>query len=236
MKKLIWGIVIGLMMLGIVILTVHVLAVDPNIEGSKNMAKPTSYVRSVSVRNNQADLVRICAEITKTKREFDSTETKTDAAFSESAAVESIDQNKDAELYFWLSKAGEYHASEEIVTFLYETLKREGIIHWMPYAMAQAFQESTFRPGAENKLDKGILQYRITYWPEVLKEHGYPEDVSIFDWRSQIMIYAADTARRLSSGLSVEETISRHKTSDYGVYDAAYVDQVMRWVTIEDIE
>ena len=76
----------------------------------------------------------------------------------------------------------------------------------------------------------GILQYRITYWPAVCKEHGFPEDTSIFDWKTQIRIYTQDMARRLASGLSIEETISRHKTSDYGSYDAVYVEQVMRWV------
>ena len=45
-----------------------------------------------------------------------------------------------------------------------------------------------------------------------------------------ICIYVKDMARRLSSDLSIEETISRHKTSDYGAFDAEYVAHVMRWV------
>lgn len=117
---------------------------------------------------------------------------------------------------------------------LYARLIAHGIEWWYPYGRAQMFQESGIggNPYAENPngLDKGILQYRITYWSAVCVQHGYPADTSIFDWQAQIAIYTADTARRLRSGCSIEDTISRHKQSDYGAYDAVYVEQVMRWV------
>ena len=120
----------------------------------------------------------------------------------------------------------------EIIYEFHARLKANGIEWWLPYALAQSFQESRWLIGAENTngLDKGILQYRITYWSSMCVQHGYPADTSVFDWRVQIAIYAADTARRLASGCSVEDTISRHKQSDYGSYDGQYVGYVMRWV------
>lgn len=118
----------------------------------------------------------------------------------------------------------------EIYDEMEARLKANNIEWWLPYMIAQCFQESMFRVDVENGLDKGLLQYRITYWSAICVEHGYPADTSIFDWRTQIAIYTMDTARRLNSGLSIEETISRHKQSDFGQYDALYVSHVMRWV------
>ena len=107
-----------------------------------------------------------------------------------------------------------------------------GIEQWLPIACAQMWQESKVNPAAENRngLDKGLFQYRITYWAAVCAEHGLPAETSIFDWRAQIAVYTADVARRLHSGLSVEETISRHYTSDYGAYSAEYVQQIKQWL------
>ena len=120
----------------------------------------------------------------------------------------------------------------EYLTEMAARLHAYGIDWFLPYAVATMFQESRCNPNAENAngLDKGLLQYRITYWPSVCREHGFDPNTSIFDWRVQIAIYAADAARRLHSGLSVEETVSRHNTSDYGAYNPVYVAQVMQWV------
>lgn len=120
----------------------------------------------------------------------------------------------------------------EYLTEMAARLHAYGIDWFLPYAVATMFQESRCNPLAENPngLDKGLLQYRITYWPSVCREHGFDPNTSIFDWRVQIAIYAADAARRLHSGLSVEETVSRHNTSDYGAYNQVYVNQVMQWV------
>ena len=250
MKKRIRGLCIGVMMLGIFIFTLHVLAADyRNGEGIftdgrnhledpevSEVNKTVASAKASSQKINQADLVRIRAEITKTKQVSDqiSDETEEKEVLTESAVeiTEETVQGIEGELTVWLSKAADFHASEEIVTFLFETLQAAGIEQMMPYAMAQIFQESMFITTAENrnKLDKGILQYRVTYWPAVCREHGFPDQTSIFDWKVQICIYVKDMARRLSSGLSIEETISRHKTSDYGAFDAEYVAHVMRWV------
>ena len=229
MKK--WlAILSGILMAILMAFTIHAFAKDYRSYNEESEPETTKPARTVKTyRNNEADLVRICAEITKTKRQSDLTVYEPTEEQTEEPSKEEQDEN----LALWLSKAADYNASEEIVTFLYETMKAAGIEQMMRFGMAQIFQESRFTITAENQqnhLDMGILQYRITYWSAVCKEHGFPEDTSIFDWQTQIRIYTQDMARRLASGLSVEETISRHKTSDYGSYDAVYVEQVMRWV------
>lgn len=128
----------------------------------------------------------------------------------------------------WLPyRVGRHNLDREIGDFLLAELRARDIEWWMPYALAQMFQESRLDPMAQNKngLDKGILQYRVTYWDWSRGD--------IFDWRAQIRLYVEQTARRLASGCSIWETISRHNTSDYGSYNQEYVDQVMQWVEPE---
>ena len=119
----------------------------------------------------------------------------------------------------------------EILNELEAWLYAYSIEWWLPIAKAQMFQESHCNPYAENRngLDKGLYQYRTTYWSAMCVEHGLPAETSIFDWRAQIRIYVSDTARRLYSGCSVEDTISRHMMSDYGHYNAKYVNDVLQW-------
>lgn len=91
---------------------------------------------------------------------------------------------------------------------LLTALRNAGIEWWWPYAYAQVTQESRWNPLAENinGLDKGLFQYRIIYWTE-------PE--SIFDVDAQIRKYVSQVSARIAAGLSIEEIISRHLTSDY---------------------
>ena len=111
--------------------------------------------------------------------------------------------------------------SEDLQTFLYSRLTERGISWFMPYALANAYQESRFNIYAENPngLDKGLFQYRITYYP----------GANIFDPYEQIVIYCDQMANRLHSGCSVEDAISRHMMSDYGPYNASYVQLIMSW-------
>lgn len=110
---------------------------------------------------------------------------------------------------------------EEIQAHLYNTLAACGIGWFMPYAVMIAYQESRFNVAAENKngLDKGLFQYRMTYW-------SYGDILSPYD---QINIFVQQMAKRAASGCTVSEMISRHKQSDWGSYDQAYVDQVLQW-------
>lgn len=121
---------------------------------------------------------------------------------------------------------------EEIQTELRNALAAEGIEEWFSGALAQVYQESHGNPWAENPngLDKGLLQYRITYWPATAAAYGEP-GADIFDWRAQVRVYARQTAARISAGLSPDELISRHKTSDdCPALDPAYIQQVRQWL------
>lgn len=104
------------------------------------------------------------------------------------------------------------------------SLENAGIGWWYPYACAQIEQESHWNPWAvnPNNLDYGLLQYRIPFW-------GEPED--IFDVNAQIRKYTQQVAARINAGLSVEEIISRHITSDYVTeINWEYVNAVLQWL------
>lgn len=121
---------------------------------------------------------------------------------------------------------------EEIQTAIHEALDAEGIGFWYEGAIAQIYQESHGNPWAENPngLDKGLLQYRMTYWPAIAEAYG-EAGADIFDWQAQIRVYARQTARRINAGLTTDEIISRHKTSDDNpAIDPEYVQHVRQWL------
>lgn len=111
--------------------------------------------------------------------------------------------------------------AEDLQTYLYNALASRGIGWFFPYAIMIAYQESRFDPRAENKngLDKGLYQYRVTYW-------SYGDIMSPYD---QINVFVQQMAQRAAAGCSVPDMISRHKQSDWGSYDQVYVGQVMQW-------
>lgn len=120
--------------------------------------------------------------------------------------------------------AGE-EIQEKLQIKLYQYLSDAGIDYWYTGALAQMFQESHCHQYAENPngLDKGIYQYRITYWNW--------NDGDIFSIDAQLQRYASEMSERFNAGLSVDEAISRHKTSDYcTAVDWTYVGHVKRWL------
>lgn len=109
-------------------------------------------------------------------------------------------------------------------TVLRDALCDAGISYFWPYAWAQVQQESSWNPWAVSPdgKDKGLLQYREQYWNE-------PE--SIYDVDAQIRRYVREVSARLAAGLSIEETISRHYTSDYVTeINWDYVYHVLSWL------
>lgn len=113
----------------------------------------------------------------------------------------------------------------ELQIKLYQYLSDAGIDYWYTGALAQMFQESHCHQYAENPngLDKGIYQYRITYWNW--------NDGDIFSIDAQLQRYASEMSARFNAGLSVNEAISRHKTSDYcTAVDWTYVGHVKQWL------
>lgn len=114
----------------------------------------------------------------------------------------------------------------DLQRLLYHYLEEAGIEYWYTGALAQMFQESHCRQYAENPngLDKGIYQYRTTYWNW--------SDGDIFDVDAQMRRYASEMAARFNAGLSTDEAISRHKTSDYcTTIDWTYVGHVKQWLS-----
>lgn len=115
----------------------------------------------------------------------------------------------------------------ELQRAIYDALLEAGIPYWYEGALAQCFQESHFlqyavNPG--NGVDSGLYQYRSTFWDW--------SQGDIFDTGAQIRRYAAEMAARFNAGLSADEAISRHKTSDYcTAVDWEYVRQVRQWLS-----
>ena len=123
--------------------------------------------------------------------------------------------------YYSVTEGGFVYVLDlDIQRYLYQRLAEKGIGWFMPYAIMIAFQESHFNPRAENRngLDKGLFQYRITYYP----------GGDIFNPYEQIDIFTQAMANRANIGCSVNEMISRHNTSDYGKYNQVYVNQVLQ--------
>lgn len=112
---------------------------------------------------------------------------------------------------------------EDIQEYLYRRLSEAGIEWFMPYAILIAYQESTFDIYAVNQkngIDKGLFQFRSTYW-------GAGD---IFNPYTQIDVFVGLMANRANNlGCTVSDMISRHNQSDYGQYCQSYVDAVMGW-------
>lgn len=122
-------------------------------------------------------------------------------------------------------------AASTIPEILKASLDGAGIGWWYPYACAQIEQESHWDPWAVNPngLDYGILQYRLTS-PDGTRQY-WTEPESIYDVNAQIRVYVRQVSARLAAGLSIEETISRHYTSDYVTeVNWKYVSDVLRWL------
>lgn len=113
----------------------------------------------------------------------------------------------------------------DLQLLLYHYLEEAGIEYWYEGALAQMYQESHGIWWAENPngLDKGIYQYRITYWNW--------NDGDIFDVDAQLQRYCSEMAARFNSGLSANEAISRHMTSDFvSTINREYVRDVKQWL------
>lgn len=113
----------------------------------------------------------------------------------------------------------------DIQILLHDALEDEGIGEWYTGALCQMYQESRgdrFAINQSNRLDMGIFQYRSTFWDWDLGD--------IFDAEVQIRLYSKQMAQRFNAGLSIDEAISRHNTSDYVTeVNWTYVQEVKQW-------
>lgn len=121
---------------------------------------------------------------------------------------------------------------ESIQVRLYQYLQEAGIPYWYEGALCQMFQESHGQQYAVNQTnheDMGLFQYKNRFWNWA--------DGDIFNVDAQMSRYAADMAARFNSGLTVDEAISRHNTSDsVEAVNWEYVAAVKQWLpTLEAI-
>lgn len=154
-------------------------------------------------------------------REDEETESETDIP-TEVGEVESGTEEVPVTLY----SVGEETLNPELQSMMRDALERNDIGYWYEIGICQLWQESHEDIYAENPngQDKGVLQYRLRYWDW---NRG-----DIFDPAVQIELYAEQMAQRLNSGLSADECISRHKTSDHvTAVDWEYVGQVKQHLT-----
>jgi len=120
----------------------------------------------------------------------------------------------------------------EIQRKLYAALDAEGIAYWYEGALAQMMQESQGNPtvvNPENQEDMGLFQYKVRYWDWA--------EGDIFDADVQMRRYAREMAARFNAGLSVDECISRHNTSDSVTeVNWKYVADVKQWLGMMEAE
>lgn len=150
-----------------------------------------------------------------------------DAADSEGARSDSGPEEMASETSVPIYRIAGDLIPEEIQRALYEALEANGIEYWYEGALCQMFQESHGQVYAENPngLDKGLYQFRISYWDWSTGD--------IFDVDAQLSRYASEMAARFNAGLSTNEAISRHKTSDYCTsVDWLYVEHVRQWLPL----
>lgn len=119
----------------------------------------------------------------------------------------------------------------EVAGYLKHRLEEKGIGWWMPYAVCQAHQESSFQTDQiTNGLDYGLFQYRIIYWQEWEDRAGAGRG-DILNPYHQIDVYTEMVRQWLEEGRSIEETIGAHNYGGWTrEYDPQYVQDVMRWM------
>lgn len=120
-----------------------------------------------------------------------------------------------------------YTIPDYLQDYLREELRAAGIEWFMPHAICQIYGESRGDIYAVNRngLDMGLLQYRVTFWPQTAAKYGVP-GTDIFNAFAQIHVYARQQAERFNRGESLDGVISLHYTSEYGAYDQSYVNYI----------
>lgn len=129
--------------------------------------------------------------------------------------------------------------SEDLQRYLYNQLSRYGKEWFFPIAVAQIYQESRWNTLAENPngLDKGLCQFRTTYFEEMAKDAGLYE-FDIMNPLDSLWTYAYTMARYLEmTSDDVPMALSLYYSGPNGAYADDYVQDVMQWMpTMEEIE
>lgn len=133
---------------------------------------------------------------------------------SETSAILEVESEPtvetDKERAITLYSFGEEMIEPYLQVMLYEALDRHGISYWYEIGLCEMWQEShgdIYAVNPRNGEDMGVMQYKVRYWDWSLGD--------IFSPEAQLELYATQMANRLNQGLSADECISRHITSDY---------------------
>ena len=194
-------------------------ASEEKMHSPKRIHKPSI----LAVGEDEVDRVVISAEESSSEVETESVE------YPETSEVpDSKGESETAHKYQIMGT----RINEDLQERLFVALDEARISYWYEIAVCQLFQESRGERYAVSKdgRDHGIFQYRLQFWDSVCDQYGY-SGASIYDTDAQIRIYAQQMSARLNQGLSVDEVISRHKTSDeVTAVDWEYVNQVKQWL------
>lgn len=197
---------------------------DNSTPGGEMQGSFTQYEEAVNESETgeevQAEAPTECIRMdSNTPDETHATNTESVGTYTEPSTVETVQETQA-----YTETRPTVPVAQTPQEILQNALNAAGIGWWWPYAYAQVMQESHWNPGAisADGQDYGLLQYRLRYWTQ-------PEN--IFDVSAQIRVYVSQVSARLAAGLSIEETISRHYTSDYvpGI-DWTYVNAVLSWI------
>ncbi len=197
-------------------------ASEEKMHSTKRIHKPSI----LAVGEDEVDGVVISAEESSSEVETESVEYPETSEVSDSKG-ESEELRKTKKYQIMGTRI-----DEDLQERLFMVLDEARIPYWYEIAICQLFQESRGERYAVSKdgRDHGIFQYRLQFWDSVCDQYGC-SGASIYDTDAQIRIYAQQMSARLSQGLSVDEVISRHKTSDeVTAVDWEYVNQVKQWL------
>lgn len=123
-----------------------------------------------------------------------------------------------------------HYLPDGLFFYLYDRLAVRGLERYAEYIVCQIWQESRFDQYCENAngLDKGLLQYRATFWDKRWRDYGFNHEYDIFNPYAQIELYIREFELRIGQG--IEKALSDHYTGGEG-FSAKYVNDVLHWMS-----
>ena len=119
----------------------------------------------------------------------------------------------------------------DLQNYLYNMLAVRGKASFFPIALCQIYQESRFNPYAvaPNGLDKGLCQFRETFFPLFAQESGLVQ-YDIFNPIDSLYVYAYLMSKYIDmNGGDIYGALSMYFTGPGGAYCDQYVHDVMQW-------
>ena len=189
---------------------------DDTLAVEKTSTEQATVAKTGQIRENKASL----RKVGEVEQESQAEETESETCTTDAEEVSEVGTGTDESPVIY--SVDGITPDPDLQRMLYEALDRHSISYFYEIAWVQCYQESKWQVYAvnpNNLVDSGILQYRATYF-------DYSRG-DIFDPAVQFELYSEQMSARLNQGLSADECISRHKTSDFiGTVDWQYVAEV----------